>query len=42
MSVEKEYQIPNLNESMSGEGWSKGYWDVDVTKEVVEIFKGEK
>lgn len=25
-----------------GEGWTKGYWDVDVTKEVVEIFKGEK
>ncbi len=27
---------------LSGEGWTKGYWDVDVTKEVIEIFNGEK
>jgi len=25
-----------------GEGWTKGCWDVDVTKEVIEIFNGEK
>lgn len=24
------------------EGWTRGYWDVDVTKEVIEIFNGEK
>lgn len=24
-----------------GEGWTKGYWDVDVTKEVADIFQGE-
>ena len=34
-------QVKDLKE-LSGEGWTKGYWDVDVTKEVVEIFKGEK
>ena len=33
--------VEDLKE-LSGEGWTKGYWDVDVTKEVVEIFKGEK
>lgn len=24
-----------------GEGWTKGNWDVDITKEVVDIFLGE-
>ena len=33
-------QVKNLKE-LSGEGWTKGYWDVDVTKEVLDIFKGE-
>ena len=33
--------VEDLKE-LSGEGWIKGYWDVDVTKEVIEIFKGEK
>lgn len=33
--------VENLKE-LSGEGWTRGYWDVDVTKEVIEIFKGEK
>ena len=33
-------QVKDLKE-LSGEGWTKGYWDVDVTKEVLDIFKGE-
>lgn len=33
-------QVKDLTE-LSGEGWTKGYWDVDVTKEVLDIFKGE-
>ena len=33
--------VEDLKE-LSGEGWTRGYWDVDVTKEVVDIFKGEK
>lgn len=33
-------QVKDLVE-LSGEGWTKGYWDVDVTKEVLDIFKGE-
>ena len=33
--------VEDLKE-LSGEGWTRGYWDADVTKEVVDIFKGEK
>lgn len=33
-------QVSDLKE-LSGEGWTKGYWDVDVTKEVLNIFKEE-
>lgn len=33
-------QVKDLKE-LAGEGWTKGYWDVDVTKEVLDIFKGE-
>ena len=32
--------VEDLKE-LSGEGWTKGYWDVDVTKEVIDIFKEE-
>jgi hypothetical protein len=32
--------VEDLKE-LSGEGWTKGYWDVDVTKEVLDIFKEE-
>ena len=33
--------VEDLKE-LSGKGWKRGYWDVDVTKEVLDIFKGEK
>ena len=32
--------VEDLKE-LSGEGWTRGYWDVDVTKEVLDIFKEE-
>lgn len=32
--------VEDLKE-LSGKGWTRGYWDVDVTKEVLDIFKEE-